>query len=606
MKQTFTFFKLLPLLMPAILLLALANNSMGQISISAGNTITQALEIGTSATASLPTNWKVDKISTVRTVGTYATAVTATQIAGGVNIGTAAENGIYNFYSGTTASGTERAVGWLSSSSATKSGNLYAYLKNTGTSTINDLTISYNVEKYRNGSNSAGFTVQMYYSTNGTSWTSAGANFTTSFGSDANNIGFANPPGSSTAVTNQTLSQSMAADAVLYLAWNYSVTSGTTTSNAQALGIDDVSITANGAASPSVTLSSPNQVANGNIAPGATNAFLSVFQAAVAGGSDQTLNQLDFTTAGTYAATDMTNFKLWYSSSNWASAVLIKTLSSALGIGSHSFTGLSQLITNGNTGYFWITCDVPSTATTGKTINVAANPTFTFASAITPTGSIAAGGTQTIQNASSASDHFRSYQTGNWGDVSTWQSSPTGSDPWISATHTPTDAANTITILNGHTVTVAASVTADQLTVNTGGKIVIAASQTLTIVNGADATDLSVLGTVENSGTLTLTGAAVFGDGSKFVWAKNGGAFNNTNVTWGTGSTVEITGCTGASPTNLSQPFYNFTWNCTGQTVWLNLALTGSFSCSGDLTIKSTGGGAVGLNMVTSVMLIIN
>ena len=37
--------------------------------------------------------------------------------------------------------------------------------------------LCYNVEKYRNGSNSAGFTIQMYYSTDGTNWTSAGDNF---------------------------------------------------------------------------------------------------------------------------------------------------------------------------------------------------------------------------------------------------------------------------------------------------------------------------------------------------------------------------------------------------------------------------------------------
>jgi len=226
------------------------------VDIAAGGTVTQNFDgLGTSATASMPTDWKVDKNNTVRSVGSYSAAATATEQRAGNNMATNAPNGIYNFGAGEAASATDRAVGGISSGSASKSVNIYVKLTNNGSSAISDFTISYNVEKYRNGSNSAGFTIQMYYSTDGTNWTSAGDNFKTSFAADDNSNGFASAPGATVSVSNQTLSVSLAAGSSLYLAWNYSVTSGSTTSSAQALGIDDVSITANGETSnPSISV----------------------------------------------------------------------------------------------------------------------------------------------------------------------------------------------------------------------------------------------------------------------------------------------------------------------------------------------------------------
>ncbi|MBI5808821.1 MAG: T9SS type A sorting domain-containing protein [Ignavibacteriales bacterium] len=87
----------------------------------------------------------------------------------------------------------------------------------------------------------------MYHSTDGSTWTTAGNDFLTSFAADADNNGYTTAPGATVNVTNKTLTITISAGSSLYLAWNYSVTSGTTVSNAQALGIDDVSITANSA-----------------------------------------------------------------------------------------------------------------------------------------------------------------------------------------------------------------------------------------------------------------------------------------------------------------------------------------------------------------------
>ncbi len=213
-----------------------------EIGIPTGTPYTQIFEIGASATATLPADFRADRPGTVRTVGTFASALTATTHAGGASLASNAANGIYNFGSGTTTTGADRAIGFLSAGSGTQSGNLYAQLRNTTGAPLSGLQLSYDVEKYRGGSNSAGFRIQLFYSTDGSTWTSAGSDFLTAFGADPANTGFATAPGVTVSVTNRTLAQAIPNDATLYLAWNYSVSSGTTTTNAQALAIDNVSI----------------------------------------------------------------------------------------------------------------------------------------------------------------------------------------------------------------------------------------------------------------------------------------------------------------------------------------------------------------------------
>ncbi|HOG27631.1 MAG TPA: hypothetical protein PLT96_07560, partial [Candidatus Cloacimonas sp.] len=231
--------------------------------IQSGQNVTQNFDVlGTSATATIPTGWKADKNTTARSVGTYSAAGTATEQRAGNNMSSSATNGIYNYGAGPADTATDRAIGFISSANATKSGNVYVQLTNNGSSTINSFSISYNVEKYRMGTNAAGFSIQMYYSANGATWTSAGSSFLTSFPADATTAGYDSAPGVTVPVS-ATLSYSLSAGSSLYLAWNYSVTNGSTTSYAQGLGIDDVSITAGGAPTPVI-------VVNGNLTPFST------------------------------------------------------------------------------------------------------------------------------------------------------------------------------------------------------------------------------------------------------------------------------------------------------------------------------------------------
>ena len=194
------------------------------------------------AASNLPVDFSQDTIVPPRTLGSFGGAVTTSRV-GGANMPNPASPGAYNFGAGTATLGdSDRAVGFISNATTAGSGNLYAQLRNNTGSPLTGLLISYDVEKYRNGSNPGGFRYQLFFSFNGTSWTNAGPDFFTGFAPDTNNNGFATAPGVTVPVTNKILNVAVANGANIFLAWNYSVTSGFTTDNAQALAIDNVSI----------------------------------------------------------------------------------------------------------------------------------------------------------------------------------------------------------------------------------------------------------------------------------------------------------------------------------------------------------------------------
>jgi hypothetical protein len=179
--------------------------------------------------SNLPADFRQETISAPRTLGSFTSGNTQTLRVGGANLSTTAANGSYNFGAGTTTLGNaDRAPGFLASGTATMSGNLYAQLANNTGGTLTGLQISYDVEKYRNGSNPAGFRYQLFYSTDGNAWTDAGPDFLTSFAPDADNSGFATAPGATVSVSNKTLNVSIPPGSNFFLAWNYSVNTGST------------------------------------------------------------------------------------------------------------------------------------------------------------------------------------------------------------------------------------------------------------------------------------------------------------------------------------------------------------------------------------------
>lgn len=210
--------------------------------IQLGDTLRQNFNtIGTSPTFNMPGAWRLRKEDFVRSYSDYTInnyQITANVAGNSMSI--TASAGYYNFRDGIIIN--DRTVGGISSSSSSYlSINIMEKIVNSGNSIIEKFKISYTIEKYRNGSNPAGFRFQMAYGTSGTSWTDAGADFLTFFPSDANNNGYTNAP-VSTYINNKYLNVSLNPSGFLYFAWNYSVASGIATSSAQALALDDVII----------------------------------------------------------------------------------------------------------------------------------------------------------------------------------------------------------------------------------------------------------------------------------------------------------------------------------------------------------------------------
>ena len=223
---------------------ALFASPAGAVNLAPGATYSQDFNsLGSSASASLPSGWSATASTTVRAVTSteFAAAGTTTARAG---TGTGTNAGIYNW--GDAADEDDRGVGFLASGSAAKTGNLYLSL--TATGYIPDFTVSYDVKCYRNNSN--GYRFQLYYSTDaGANWTSAGNDFLTA-PATASSGGVVNPAGV-TSVSLKSLDVALASGETIILCWSYSVPSGSTTSNAQGLGIDNVEIAASQSSGPS-------------------------------------------------------------------------------------------------------------------------------------------------------------------------------------------------------------------------------------------------------------------------------------------------------------------------------------------------------------------
>ena len=200
---------------------------------------------GGAATLNMPEGWRVERqMNAPRTVGSFASASTSVMYTGGTSLASNASNGTWNFLSSSDPS--DCSVGGLSTtvSNGTRCINVMTCLNNASDEAITKLTFSYDIEKYRDGDNPAGFAVQLYISTDGETWTNAGEDFYTYFAPDAATQGAAVVPINTTAITGKQLMVDLAAGGNLYLAWNISVASGTSPNKAMGLSIDNVVIDA--------------------------------------------------------------------------------------------------------------------------------------------------------------------------------------------------------------------------------------------------------------------------------------------------------------------------------------------------------------------------
>jgi hypothetical protein len=215
------------------------------------------------------------------------------------------------------------------------------------------------------------------------------------------------------------------------------------------------------------------------------------------------------------------------------------------------------------------------------------------------------------QASAAANGDYRSKATGNWNSTSTWETY--NGTSWVNASSTPSSTDGVITVLSGHTVTVNASVTVDQVVVSSGGTLTIS-SGTMTVANGTGS-DVDVSGTanLNTGGTVSISSSAVITILSGGTWNYNGGtettsagwAINNGSTyvhgvngvdvptaTWGSSSTLKITGVVNTDVDNLNQTLGNIIYDCPNQTA--NIDFKDKLaSIAGDFTVVNTGSGRI-------------
>lgn len=326
-------------------------------------------------------------------------------------------------------------------------GTLTLRMQNNGTTTISDLAVSYNIYVRNDQGRSTSFNFS--YSTDNVTYTPV-ATLDYSTTATADGLGWVivgTAPSRSTVLSGI----NVAVGSNIYLRWSSDDVSGAGTRDE--IGLDDISCTA--------TYAAPNTITTGTV----TGPPFSLANcSATASGT------VAFTSTDVFNAPNIFTAQLSDAAGSFAAPVAIGTLA---------------LSGNGPAGTINITIPAGTAGGTGYKIRVVSNDP-----AVTGTESAAFTIVQLGACSTSPTDYFRSVTSGNWGSVSTWESSA-DNVTWISATQTPTSAANTITIRNGHAVTVAGATSADQVIVNNGATLTHS-SGVFTIQNDASGNDIDI------------------------------------------------------------------------------------------------------------------
>lgn len=168
---------------------------------------------------------------------------------------------------------------------------------------------------------------------------------------------------------------------------------------------ESVALSGDVTAMPTIVLDDADntQVTAGDVPQNTSNHIIGNFEIDVSD-ADATLIAANVLMDGTYINTDISGneFQLWYNSANnfgAATAIDAQTASGSGGSGEIiSFSGFSQSITDGSTGYFWITADIDASANVGNTIQLTSinNTDLSFSVGVNRSGSTSDAGTQTI------------------------------------------------------------------------------------------------------------------------------------------------------------------------------------------------------------------
>lgn len=182
---------------------------------------------------------------------------------------------------------------------------------------------------------------------------------------------------------------------------------------------------------------------------------------------------------------------------------------------------------------------------------------------------------------------YRTKANGNWTDgTAVWQKYDGAS--WLDEAAAPTNADGIITVL--HTITLDASTTVDDFVIDAAGVLDILSGVTLTIADGAAATDATVNGTLANAGTITTTGVLALSATGIYEHKHTTIAGTIPTATWDAASTCKVTGYTtySGTPGGQNQNFGNFEWNCPLQQNTIN---NNTANCYGNFSVVNTGTG---------------
>ena len=181
---------------------------------------------------------------------------------------------------------------------------------------------------------------------------------------------------------------------------------------------------------------------------------------------------------------------------------------------------------------------------------------------------------------------YRSHLSGNWNDVNTWERYD--GTAWIyPATTIPSLDASVVSLQQGHTITVTASDSADQVVINQGAELVINPGVTFLVKNG-EGVDLASRGTISNFGTFTQEDSVTLQamTGSRYYHNQDGGII--PEFQWEYNSTIEFDSLKSNAPVNGNQNFYHVLWDCPEQSSDLTLGWNGN-TIGGNITIRNTG-----------------
>lgn len=235
-----------------------------------GTSYTQNFDgMANSSTAAAPQGWSFFRSGTSATQLTYSSGSNSTAVMQLYTSGTPTNAGAYLW--APTASGTDKSIGFLTASSYPGPGAtaapgqqvaiLFGFTNTTG-STITNLDLGWNFERYRQGSRTQSW--EFYTSTDGSTWSATPAGNQTYSGTATNVI--YSPP-ESIAKNLSIPSLSIGNGSSYYLRWSL-VTTGSW-SNAQGLGLDDftMNLTTSGGGGPT-DLYWDGGAGWGNTAPG--------------------------------------------------------------------------------------------------------------------------------------------------------------------------------------------------------------------------------------------------------------------------------------------------------------------------------------------------